>query len=333
MINSNNNLKLIGIIKSLCINKKDSNYYYKLKLNSFISKLQFKKNKSDNNNKIIELIKNKKYNILYHYYIKNYSSLFYFISDLSEMINNNNIIISSKNKKIFNELLISSKNINNGMCSLEYIKFILNKNIKNYDFKNFINHINTINKLDKNIKLIDNIKKENKNYYFLRKNKDSFNIIFNILNYSNNLETLQNSYYLNNCGFKCDNEMPEALTKNSLSSKDKFESNNFIQFKISERYEDDINDSITFKKFFFTKSNKNINSNKEINNNNINKIIEKIIKKNKLSSYATTLLLEHIFYVSECLQNNINIDEKYLEKCLISLYNGDAKNINEELVK
>jgi hypothetical protein len=348
------NLKHVFIIGALCVNQSDNNNYIKQKLNTIFpdlrinNKLINNRNNIDktivstNNRNLLFQIKNKEYEKIFESYYKNFN-LIILLQDLEELIKSDIILTSKKTRNIFNKIFETSLNLEYGLCNIEYIKFSLqnyinnlsnnkstnysnnqsnkmfnnisnnlSENISNYDSKNFINHLVKI----KNIIDIKIIK--NTNYYFLKKEKKVFLKVFDLLDKNNYLKLLQNSIYANLCDFNPDNDIIESFKKNSLSIKDFNSTKQFLQFKTSEREQEDIDDSLFFKKTLVNSINKNFD------------ILEKTIKKNKLSSYSTVLLLEHLFYISECLTNDIEINEQYFEKCILALYNGDAKFINEK---
>lgn len=312
------NKKHIEILKALCVNNNGLNNYISSNLENILHEFRLKKSaKKHNNSIIIKNIKNKQTRELFEYYIENYSSLSALIQDIHELINLDYFVISKKTKKTFKDLYDILIKLENGLCNIDYIKFVVSQNVKIYDSKNFINHISKLNDF------VDVQKINNSNFYYLKKEKKTFTFVFDILKKENCLSSIQNSIYLNISDFNSDENISSLLTSTAISLKDKNETKQFINFKTREKEQEGISDSLLFQKFLI-KSN--------LNQENFD-VFKKIIKKNKLSSFATTLLLEHIFYISECLTNDIEINEQYFEKCLSSLYNGDAKNINEEMVK
>lgn len=318
--NEKYNLKHILIICALCINQKDNNDYIKHKLDIVFKNLRINNNlilttnKNITNKDLILKIKNKDYEKIFLDY-QNKFNLNILLEDLQELINLNLILASKEIKKKIQLIIETCINLEFGFCNLDYIRYSIENHSLSlvYDSRNFINH------LDKLKNLVDKKEINNVNYYYLKKDKKVFLEVFKILEQNNYLHFLQNSVYSNICDFTPNDEIVEIFKKNSLSLKDFNLAKQFLLFKTSERDLEDIDDSLLFKKTLLSKNIKCF------------ELIKKIIKRNNLSSYSTVLLLEHLFYISECFNNEININEQYFEKCLLSLYNGDAKNINEKI--
>ena len=249
----------------------------------------------------------------------------------------------NKDKKIINETA-STMSVSSSYGSLqEQINFNYNKKLKGIESQNIIFNHNEINSRSlKDINIINNIKKENNNNYFIKdynnKSKKNHNLIFNKFKYNNNslynkelFKMDRNKKYINIKSKSNDLSNYSNKNNNTIQKKDIYISKNIkmnhkkflcfsdkrsnIKIKNNINLDSNINNSNFIEINNINKSNENIPYKMKEKKNSLNSIFKKpILYKNKIKNKSKNfeglkkdLKLSKLNYVNSILKNcNIN---------------------------
>jgi hypothetical protein len=209
-------------------------------------------------------------------------------------------IFSKRDAAAVSKILILNSYLDDSKFTPEFLLYSMSLLIPNYDRKNISHYIRKIsNFITVTLSSIGNL-------YSLKRQEKFLEICSNMEAYGL-LGEFRKSVYYNHSTLTPDSKSVGLFRDSSTDSNDYNESMSFMDFKLKRREALGEHDSYLLKKILlkgFPHAEK----------------IQRILMKNKISSFKFMLMLEHIMYVAEALDSKLELDEKYLERCLISLY-------------